>query len=114
MDIPQAILGSAGLNPLGCSNNSPKVGINYTPVIDDANGILYVIAYTNDGPTFRIHALSLSTLLDTVTPVVVAASGMLTNGSTYQFNPSVSRQRAALLLSNNTVYAGFASFCDEA
>ena len=110
----QTNLGSPVPYPLGCGNNGPNVGVNSTPVIDAVNGILYVIAYTNDGPTFRIHALSLSTLADTVTPVVVTASGMLTNGTTYQFNPSVSRQRAAVLLSNNTVYAGFASFCDFA
>jgi len=101
-------------NPQGCNNNGPNVGVDSTPVIDAANGILYVITYTNDGPTYRIRALSLSTLLDTVTPVVVTASGMLTNGSTYQFNASVDRQRPALLLSNNTVYAGFGSFCDLA
>jgi hypothetical protein len=46
--------------------------------------------------------------------VVVTASGTLSDGSTYDFNPAVSRQRAALLLSNDTVYAGFASFCDYA
>ncbi len=112
--ILQTNFGSPVPNPLGCNNNGPNVGIDSTPVIDAANGILYVITYTNDGPTYRIHALSLSTLTDTVTPVVVTASGMLTNGNTYQFNPSVNRQRPALLLSNSSVYAGFGSFCDFA
>ncbi|HEY1615300.1 MAG TPA: hypothetical protein VGF97_16590 [Rhizomicrobium sp.] len=102
--------------PGGCNNNGPNVGINSTPVIDTGRGILYVIAYTweNNAPVFRIHALSLSTLSDSLSPVVVTASGTLSDGSTYDFNPAVSRQRAALLLSNDTVYAGFASFCDYA
>ena len=35
------------------------------------------------------------------------------NGGTYNFNPSVSRQRAGLLrAANGNIYAGFASFCD--
>jgi len=49
-----------------------------------------------------------------VTPVVVSASATLTNGSVYTFNAGVNRQRPGLLLANNTVYAGFGSFCDIA
>jgi hypothetical protein len=100
--------------PDQCSNNGPNVGIDSTPVIDPSSGTMYVIVYTweNSTPVYRIHALSVSTLRDTVTPVVITASGTLTNGKTYEFNPVVSRQRAALLLSNNTIYAGFSSFCD--
>ncbi len=102
--------------PAGCNNNGPNVGIESTPVIDPSSGTLYVIAYTweNNAPVYRIHALSLATLADIVAPVEITASGMLSDGSTYQFNPGASRQRAALLLSNNTVYAGFGSFCDAA
>lgn len=102
--------------PGGCNNNGPNVGIDSTPVIDPSSGTLYLIAYTweKNAPVFRIHAVSLATLADTATPVVITASGMLSNGTTYQFNPAASRQRAALLLANGNVYAGFASFCDEA
>lgn len=102
--------------PQGCSNNGPDVGINSTPVIDAANGLLYVIAYSlqNSTPIYTLHALALGTLADTVAPAVVSASATLSNGSTYHFNPATQRQRAGLLLANNTVYAGFASFCDFA
>lgn len=102
--------------PSQCTNNGPNVGISSTPVIDPSSGTLYLIAYTweNNAPVYRIHALSISTLKDTVTPVVITASGTLTNGNIYTFDPVVSRQRAGLLLSNNTVYAGFSSFCDAA
>ncbi len=100
--------------PGGCGNNGPEVGINSTPVIDTSTGALYVIAFVlkNGTPTFFLHALSLTTLADTITPVQITASGVLANGSTYSFKAGVSRQRAALLLSNGTLYAGFASFCD--
>jgi len=75
---------------------------------------MYVITYTmeNGNQTFRIHALDLSTLTDKVPSVVITASAALMKGQTYSFDPTSSRQRAALLLSNGNVYAGFASFCD--
>jgi hypothetical protein len=102
--------------PGQCNNNGPNVGIDSTPVIDLSNGIIYVVAFTWEKNTavYRVHALSLTTLADTVTPVVVSASATLTNGSVYTFNAGVNRQRPGLLLANNTVYAGFGSFCDIA
>ena len=101
-------------SPLGCNNNGPNVGINSTPVIDPASNPLYVMVYTNDGPTYRIHALDLGSLTDKVTPVVVVASHTLTNGATFQFNATYQRQRPGLLLTGGNVYAGFGSFCDFA
>ncbi|HEX3664426.1 MAG TPA: hypothetical protein VHU23_04245 [Rhizomicrobium sp.] len=100
--------------PGRCNNNGPEVGIGSTPVIDTTTGTLYAIAYEfqNGTPTYVLHALSLTTLADTITPVSISASGALGKGSTYNFNAGASRQRAGLLLSNGTLYAGFASFCD--
>jgi len=103
--------------PGGCNNNAANVGITGTPVIDAANSTMYVIVYTYDNgstPTYRIHALDPSTLTDLVTPVVVSASGKLSNNRSYAFDAAVSRQRPALLLANGNVYAGFGSFCDAA
>jgi hypothetical protein len=103
--------------PGGCGNNGPEVGINSTPVIDTSTGNIYVISFvlqSGSTPTYYLHALSLTTLSDTMTPVQISASGLLSNGKTYNFNAGVSRQRAGLLLSNGTLYAGFASFCDIA
>jgi hypothetical protein len=102
--------------PLGCNNNGPNVGIDGTGVIDLTANVLYVITYTMVGsvPTYTIHELSLTNLADAVPPVVVAASHMLTNGSTYVFNATYQRQRPALLEANGNVYAGFGSFCDFA
>ena len=100
--------------PGWCNNNGPNVGIGSTPVIDSTTGTMYVVTYTleSGNPTYRIHALDLSTLTDKVPSVIVSASASLKGGGTYAFNPGSSRQRAALLLSSGNVYAGFASFCD--
>jgi hypothetical protein len=97
-----------------CSFNTIHIGINSTPVIDRAAGKLFVITYTSDGgvPTYRLHALSLTTFADAIPPVVVTASHRLTNGTTYTFQASKDRQRAALLEANGNVYVAFASFCD--
>ena len=102
--------------PGACNENSPVVGITSTPVIDPAANLLYLIAYTyeNGSPIYRLHALHLGTLADMITPVIVTATASLSGNSTYNFNPSVSRQRAALLLSNGNIYAAFSSFCDFA
>ena len=100
--------------PGGCNNNGPNIGINSTPVIDPASHTLYVVTDTfeSNQAVYRIHALDPSNLTDKVAPVVVSASGLLANGSTYNFNAFASRLRAALLHANGNVYAGFASYCD--
>ena len=102
--------------PGGCDNNGPNIGINSTPVIDTSSNTIYVVTDTfeNGHAVYRIHALDPETLNDKVTPVVVTASGKLSDGSTYNFNAYASRLRAALLLANGNVYAGFASYCDVA
>jgi hypothetical protein len=107
-------LGSPVPSPLGCNNNGPNVGINGTPVIDQAANVMYVIAYTLDSgtPTYRIHELDLADLSDVVAPVVVSASHSLSDGSTFQFNATYQRQRPGLLESHGNIYAGFGSFCD--
>lgn len=106
-------LGSAVPKPLGCGNNSAVVGINSTPVIDRTANVMYVISYTlQTTPVYHIHELDLGNLTDKVTPVVVAGSHLLTDGSTYKFNPSNQRQRPGLLDANGNIYAGFGSFCD--
>jgi len=110
----QTNLGTPVQYPLGCGNNGPNVGIDGTPVIDTTTGNIYVIAYVNQNntPTYFLHALSLTTLADTATPVQISAQSTLKNGSRYDFQASVQRQRPGLLLSGGNLYAGFGSFCD--
>jgi len=98
----------------GCNNGAIHAGITSTPVIDRAAGKLYVIVYSSSGSTvsYKLHALSLTTLADAVAPVTVAATHSLSDGTTYSFQASRMRQRAALLEANGNIYAAFTSFCD--
>jgi hypothetical protein len=99
-----------------CGNNAPTVGITSTPVIDREAGTIFVIAYLleDDKPVYRIFALDLADLSPKVKPGrLISASHDLVEGKKYEFNASVSRQRAGLLLANGNVYAGFGSFCDH-
>ena len=101
--------------PNQCNENSAVVGITSTPVIDPQADLIYLItdAYEANQPVYRVHAVSLSTLQDTVTPApIVSASAGLLDGSQYSFNPQLSRHRAALLLSGGKLYAAFTSYCD--
>jgi hypothetical protein len=100
--------------PGQCNNNSNNVGINSTPVIDTSTGTLYAVTYTyeNKTPTFRLHAIDVSTLQDKIPSVDIGASAMLKNGKPLGFEARNQRQRAALIETGGNIYAGFASFCD--
>jgi hypothetical protein len=107
-------LGTAVAQPAGCLM-IPNVGITSTPVIDLAAKQMFVMAYVarSTGPSYQLHTLSLTTLLDAPhSPVTVTASHTLTNGTRYNFNAAVQQQRPALLAISGTIYAGFGSFCD--
>jgi hypothetical protein len=120
--LVQRNLGTPVGRPLNCGNNGPVVGINSTPVIHldptdlTSGGTMYVMSYelVNNVPTYELHALNLMTLADKIAPVIVTASRTLTpSNTTYTFNATVSRQRAALLEANGRIYAAFASYCDH-
>ena len=108
-------LGTPVPRPLNCENNGNAVGINSTPTIDVATRTLYLIAYRMAGssPIHELHALDLTTLHEKPhSPIRVAATNTLKDGSTYAFDSSVQRQRPALLQADGNVYAAFGSFCD--
>lgn len=101
-----------------CANNGPRVGIESTPVIDLAHNAMYLISYTTvpllGWPIYLLHAIELTTLKDQAgSPVVVSATHMLTDGSTFSFNAAEHRQRAALLFEDGNIYAAFSSWCDR-
>ena len=116
--LPPRQLGTPVLRsaiPGGCHNNSSVVGIGSTPTINTQTNTMYLMAYESVGgrPQYRLHALDLSTLADKPnSPVTVSGTQKLSDGSTYQFNAAVTRQRAALLEANGNIYAAFASYCD--
>jgi hypothetical protein len=86
-------------------------GIQSTPVIDVAAGTIYVVTETleNGYPTYRIHALNLTTLADEMPSVVVAAKDKLDDDSKVKFRAGAQRQRPALLEANGNIYAAFGS-----
>jgi hypothetical protein len=112
---PPVSAGRGGI--IACSNNSSVIGVNSTPVIDRGANTLYLVAFMldNDQPVYRLYAIDLVTLADKVAPQVISASVPLADGSKYDFNARVTRQRAALAMSNDNkvIYAAFASFCDH-
>jgi hypothetical protein len=107
--------GAPRATPLGCTNNGPNVGINSTPVIDTSTSppTMYVVAYLGAGPSYQIHAIDVTTLADVVPAKTISASHTLVDSTNYNFNASVQRQRAALLLQDGNVYVAFTSFCDD-
>jgi len=91
----------------GCLDINGNMGIIGTPVINAEKTALYVVALTKTGAGFeqRLHALDLATGADLPnSPVRIDADG---------FDPLMQNQRPALLLSQGTVYVGYASHCDK-
>src|SRR5665213_3188776 len=81
----------------GCLDINGKMGIIGTPVIDQENGTLYVVALTHAGSGFiqRLHALDIATGADMPeSPVTITAQ---------DFDPLMENQRPALLLSRGVV-----------
>ena len=87
-----------GITPVPSSvtngNVQPEVGITGTPVIDTANGTIYVVAATQevrpDGTHYvqRLHALNIATAADETTPFVVGDT--IFDGSNYTYVSGVS------------------------
>jgi hypothetical protein len=103
----------------GCSELPSTVGISSTPVIDryfGPDGVIYFVAKTKDGSGNyhqRLHALDLTTGAElSGSPVEIAATYPATSG-TDTFDPSIMVERAALLLSNGTVYISWAAPCHQ-
>ncbi|MGH6848597.1 MAG: hypothetical protein ACREC0_14545 [Methylocella sp.] len=90
-------------------------GIKSTPVIDPVSGTLYVMTHTvvvsaTPKPKYTLHALSVGSLMDNVTPFDITASNTfhtLTDGTVYGIDDKLNCQRSALLLVGGRIYAGF-------
>jgi hypothetical protein len=105
----------------GCSQVSPEIGITSTPVIDrsaGAHGTMYVVAMSIDGSSNyhqRLHALDVATGAELLNgPVEISASFPTTGTATSSFDAKSYEERAALLLSNGTIYTSWTSHCDDA
>ena len=103
----------------GCSQVTPEIGVTSTPVIDrtaGAHGTIYVVAMSIDGSSNyhqRLHALDVTTGAELLNgPVDISASFPATGTATSSFDPKAYEERAALLLSNGTIYTSWTSHCD--
>jgi len=108
---PPALVGSGG------GDIMPEVGVTGTPVIDPANGILYVVSKSaNAGGTSiyqRLHAIDLASGLErSGSPVLIAATYPLASGGTLHFDPGNHNQRAGLALVGGNVYITWGSHED--
>jgi hypothetical protein len=102
----------------GCSQVTPEIGITSTPVIDrkaGAHGSLYVVAMSKDtGSNYhqRLHALDLASGAELLNGPVDISASYPSAGGMSSFNPGQYAERAALLLSNGTIYTSWTSHCD--
>jgi outer membrane protein assembly factor BamB len=105
----------------GCGQVTPEIGVTSTPVIDrsaGAHGTLYVVAMSKDGSANyhqRLHALDLTTGSELLNgPADITAAYPTAAGGATMFSPGQYEERAALLLSNGTIYTSWTSHCDIA
>jgi hypothetical protein len=85
---------------------TPEIGITSTPVVDPDAGIIYVCAKSKDVNVYfhRLHALSLTSGSEAVTPVLITANN---------FVPLPHLQRPGLMLNNGILYVAFGSHGDN-
>jgi len=107
---------ATGEAPLPGGNPLPFEGLTSTPAIDITTNTMYVFTtqlVPGKTPFFRLHALDLMTGSEKAgSPVVVQASVPGTNSHSVNGMVSLTTgclQRAALLLSQGTVYIGFSA-----
>jgi hypothetical protein len=110
---------SQSTNDVGCGDVHPEYGISSTPVIvrHSANrATLYLVAATEPSQgqfVSTLHALDLATGADSMTPVVIAPSATLNDGSTVSFDPQNQWSRTSLAYNNGSLYVGIGSHCDN-
>jgi hypothetical protein len=105
----------------GCSQVTPEIGITSTPVIDrsaGAHGAVFVVAMSKDASAAyhqRLHALDLTTGAELLGgPTEISAAYPTSGGGTTTFSAGQYEERAALLLTNGTIYTSWTSHCDIA
>lgn len=105
---------------VGFGDIQPEIGVNGTPVIDPARGILYVVSksISMTPTTFyqRIHAIDIATGNEQPgSPALIAASvpGFADGSTTVAFDPKQQNQRAGLALVNGTVFIAWGSHEDS-
>ena len=111
--------GETPSGPHGCDQVVPVIGVTSTPVIDRAagpHGVLYAVAMSNGGNDHqRLHALDVTTGAELFGgPHEITATYPVPGGGTRTFDAGQYEERAALLLSQGTLYTSWTSHCDSA
>jgi FtsP/CotA-like multicopper oxidase with cupredoxin domain len=98
----------------GCDDVNPNVGITGTPVIDRTLNRLYVVVPTYENGVFhtRLHAISIASGADAVSPVEVTASAAMPTGGTATTDALKNFNRSSLLEANGNIYVPLGSHCD--
>src|SRR5262249_20110902 len=102
----------------GCDQVQPEIGVTSTPVIDrtaGANGTIYIVAMSLDHSSNyhqRLHALDVTTGAELLSGPAEITASFPNQGGTTTFDAGQYEERAALLLSNGTIYTTWTSHCD--
>ncbi len=107
----------------GCNQITPEIGITSTPAIDrhaGPNGTLFTVAMSKDSTGAyhqRLHALDLTTGAElSGSPTEISATypgtGENSHGGNVVFDPAQYAERAAILLTNGTLFLTWTSHCD--
>jgi outer membrane protein assembly factor BamB len=107
----------------GCNQVTPEIGITSTPVIyrpAGSKGVIYAVGMSKDSSGNyhqRLHAIDAPTGSELHSgPVEIQAkypgNGDNSSGGYVIFDPGQYKERAGLLLLNQTVYTAWASHCD--
>jgi hypothetical protein len=112
--------GETPSDTVGCNQVVPEIGITATPVIDRTAGVhgtIFLVAMSKSASSTyhqRLHALDLVTGAELLGgPTDVAATYPVSGGGSTTFDPHQYEERAALLLSNGTIYTSWTSHCDD-
>src|ERR1039458_2402817 len=102
---------SAAYLPCGTLGGFNQEGIVGTPVIDPNTNAMYLVAKTvfNGKVYHYLHTLDITTGVDVVPPVQIAATSKSNKGHVTIFNSLHQKNRPGLLLQNGTLYMGFGS-----
>jgi hypothetical protein len=109
-------ISDADFNGYTCGDIPLEYGITGTPVIDGSSLSIYFVTNTkSNGDWFQsLHRLNLlNGAEESNSPVNIAASITSSSGSQVPFIPRWENQRAALAMTNGSVYLSWAAHCDD-
>jgi len=100
-----------------CYGKGPQ-GLTGTPTIDVGLDSIYVVARTNEYHgthyvNYQLHALSIKSGADRVTPRLIELSAVATGGVTVRLSPKCNLQRPGLAEANGNIYVAFGSEGDQ-